>query len=48
MKAVVENFVYPIGLSISLLSLILTFLLYCFLPQLRDLTGKCALAYAVS
>jgi hypothetical protein len=44
MQAVVENYVYPIGLSVSLLSLIMTFLLYCFLPQLRDLTGKFILA----
>ena len=44
MEAVVENYVYPIGLSISLLCLIMTFLLYCFLPQLRDLTGKFILA----
>ncbi len=36
----VKAYVYPIGLAVSMLSLILTFLLYTFLPQLRDLTGK--------
>lgn len=41
---VLDHYIYPIGIAISLLSLILTFLLYCFLPQLRDLTGKFILA----
>lgn len=37
---IVEAYVYPIGLAVSMMCLILTFLLYAFLPQLRDLTGK--------
>jgi hypothetical protein len=37
---VIDHYVYPIGLSVSILCLILTFLLYSFLPQLRDLSGK--------
>ncbi|XP_040568068.1 probable G-protein coupled receptor Mth-like 5 isoform X1 [Lepeophtheirus salmonis] len=39
-QRIVEDVFYPIGLAISILCLILTFLLYSFLPQLRDLTGK--------
>ena len=39
-----EVYAYPIGLSISVLCLALTFLLYSFLPQLRDLSGKFILA----
>ncbi len=35
-----QQFIYPVGLSVSVLCLIATFLLYSFLPQLRDLTGK--------
>ena len=31
---------YPASLSVSILCLIVTFLLYSVLPQLRDLTGK--------
>ena len=34
------NFIYPVGLAVSMMCFILTFLLYSFLPQLRDLTGK--------
>jgi hypothetical protein len=34
------TYIYPIGLAVSMLCLITTFLLYSFLPQLRDLTGK--------
>ena len=37
---IVETVVYPIGVSVSMSCLTLTFLLYSFLPQLRDLTGK--------
>jgi G protein-coupled receptor Mth (Methuselah protein) len=39
-KSLVEDYIYPIGLSVSMMCLLLTFLLYAFLPQLRDLTGK--------
>ena len=35
-----DKYVYPIGLSVSMLCLVATFLLYSVLPQLRDLTGK--------
>ena len=35
----VNNFVYPIGVAVSMACLTLTFLLYLLLPQLRDLTG---------
>eukprot|EP00095_Tigriopus_kingsejongensis_P003478 maker-scaffold264_size232020-snap-gene-1.15 protein:Tk03478 transcript:maker-scaffold264_size232020-snap-gene-1.15-mRNA-1 annotation:"probable g-protein coupled receptor mth-like 5" len=44
LQSVVDDFVYPCGLAASILCLILTFLLYSFLPQLRDLTGKFILA----
>ena len=37
---IVETVVYPIGVAVSMSCLTLTFLLYSFLPQLRDLTGK--------
>merc|ERR1712038_1543744 len=37
---VVEVRVYPVGVAVSMCCLTLTFLLYSFLPQLRDLTGK--------
>ena len=43
-QTVMENYVYPIGLCVSILCLIVTFLLYSFLPQLRDLSGKFILA----
>ena len=43
-KALVDHYIYPIGLSVSMMCFILTFLLYSFLPQLRDLTGKFILA----
>ena len=43
-QTVMEDYVYPIGLCVSILCLILTFLLYSFLPQLRDLSGKFILA----
>ena len=39
-----QDYVYPIGLCVSILCLTLTFLLYSFLPQLRDLSGKFILA----
>jgi hypothetical protein len=39
-QSIFDMYVYPIGLSVSMACLILTFLLYSFLPQLRDLTGK--------
>ena len=39
-QSVVKAYVYPVGLAVSMMSLVLTFLLYTFLPQLRDLTGK--------
>ena len=35
----VNNFVYPIGVAVSMACLTLTFLLYLLLPQLRDHTG---------
>ena len=35
-----DAYIYPIGLSVSVMCFIATFLLYSFLPQLRDLTGK--------
>ncbi len=38
-KALIDDYVYPIGLSVSMLCLLATFMLYSFLPQLRDLTG---------
>ena len=37
---VFEDWVYPIGLSLSMACMVATFLLYSVLPQLRDLTGK--------
>ena len=37
---IVRKYLYPGCLSISILCLIVTFLLYSVLPQLRDLTGK--------
>jgi hypothetical protein len=37
---IVETLVYPVGVAVSMGCLTLTFLLYSFLPQLRDLTGK--------
>jgi len=37
---IVESLVYPVGVSVSMGCLTLTFLLYSLLPQLRDLTGK--------
>ena len=40
MKTLIDEYVYPIALSVSMLCLVATFLLYSFLPQLRDLTGK--------
>ena len=40
MAEVVETVIYPIGVAVSMSCLTLTFLLYSFLPQLRDLTGK--------
>ena len=39
-KALMDHYIYPIGLSVSMMCFIMTFLLYSFLPQLRDLTGK--------
>jgi len=39
-EELVNNFVYPIGVAVSMACLTLTFLLYLLLPQLRDLTGK--------
>ena len=39
-KALMNHYIYPVGLSVSMMCFILTFLLYSFLPQLRDLTGK--------
>ena len=44
LQDIVDQYLYPIGLSVSILCLLLTFLLYSFLPQLRDLTGKFILA----
>ncbi|XP_059086180.1 probable G-protein coupled receptor Mth-like 5 [Tigriopus californicus] len=44
LQSIVDDFIYPCGLAVSILCLILTFLLYSFLPQLRDLTGKFILA----
>ncbi len=38
--ALMNDYVYPVGLSASMMCFILTFLLYSVLPQLRDLTGK--------
>ena len=35
-----EEIVYPTGVALSMSCLVLTFLLYSVLPQLRDLTGK--------
>ena len=43
-QTVMETYAYPIGLSVSVLCLAITFLLYSFLPQLRDLSGKFILA----
>ena len=43
-KGLVDHYIYPIGLSVSLMCFVLTFLLYSVLPQLRDLTGKFILA----
>ena len=34
-----KNFIYPVGVAVSMACLTLTFLLYLLLPQLRDLTG---------
>ena len=36
----VEKWVYPVGVALSMGCLTLTFLLYSLLPQLRDLTGN--------
>ena len=38
-REAVEYWVYPVGVAVSMGCLTLTFLLYSFLPQLRDLTG---------
>ena len=35
-----DHYIYPISLAVSMMCFIVTFLLYSFLPQLRDLTGK--------
>ena len=40
LQMIFDEYVYPIGLSVSMLCLVITFLLYSFLPQLRDLSGK--------
>ena len=40
LKGMLDDYIYPISLSFSIMCFILTFLLYSFLPQLRDLTGK--------
>jgi len=37
---VFEEWVYPMGVALSMACLVATFLLYSVLPQLRDLTGK--------
>ena len=39
-KMMMNTYIYPVGLAVSMMCFILTFLLYSFLPQLRDLTGK--------
>ena len=35
LQKIVDEYIYPIGLSVSMLCLILTFLLYSFLPQVN-------------
>ena len=40
LQSLIDHYFYPISLSVSMMCFILTFLLYSFLPQLRDLTGK--------
>lgn len=39
LSQLVKNFIYPVGVAVSMACLTLTFLLYLLLPQLRDLTG---------
>ena len=40
LQSMLDHYIYPISLAVSMMCFILTFLLYSFLPQLRDLTGK--------
>merc|ERR1739838_1196310 len=46
-KALMNHYIYPVGLSVSMMCFILTFLLYSFLPQLRDLTENLFLAFVL-
>ena len=39
-KRVFREYIYPVGVAVSMACLVATFLLYSVLPQLRDLTGK--------
>lgn len=39
-KRVFQEYIYPVGVAVSMSCLVATFLLYSVLPQLRDLTGK--------
>ncbi|KAG5672361.1 hypothetical protein PVAND_002494 [Polypedilum vanderplanki] len=39
---------YPIGMLISVPFLIITFLVYAFVPELRNLHGKCLMCYVLS
>ncbi|KAG5681897.1 hypothetical protein PVAND_011303 [Polypedilum vanderplanki] len=40
--------VYPIGMLISIPFLIITFCVYAFIPELRNLHGKCLMCYVFS
>ncbi|CAG9805772.1 unnamed protein product [Chironomus riparius] len=40
--------VYPIGMLISIPFLIITFLVYALIPELRNLHGKCLMCYTLS
>lgn len=40
--------VYPIGMLFSIPFLIITFLVYAFIPELRNLHGKCLMCYVLS
>ena len=40
----IEFIVYPVGLAISELFFLATFIAYCMLPELRDVMGKCVMS----
>ncbi|KAG8239839.1 hypothetical protein J437_LFUL011465 [Ladona fulva] len=47
-RTVIVHIIYPIGMFISIFFLIITFFVYAYIPELRNLHGKCLLCHVAS